>query len=84
MYQIRRYHIYESWHETLHEVVSGAMAYEIATEYHAATMGLHGDEGMNKEHAGPWAIMITDKLGNSLWQECSRLRCPSGEKRLFH
>lgn len=89
MYQVRKVHIHEGWHETVKEFddVNGAIAYEFATELHAATMGLNSDEDMNEEHSGPFAVHITDEDGNSKWQECSRLRCPSTSitnPNLFH
>ena len=84
MYKIQKIHYLEDWKEVLLETTDPSVAYEAATEYHAATMGLSGDEEMNKEHSGPYAIMITDEYGESMWQECSRLRCPSNEGGLVH
>ena len=77
MYEVRKYHFHEDWFETVHSgIVSGAVAYELATELHAGTMGLNNDEDMNAEHAGPWAVMITDEDGVDKWGECSLIRCP--------
>ena len=83
MYYIKKIHIHEGWSETWREEISPSIAYQLAIELHAATMGLSNNPALNKEHKGPFVVHILDEFGNSAWQKCSESRCPDF-KGLFH
>lgn len=58
------------------EVINSAEAYELAHEFDAANkLGRDNEETDKLEH--PCSITIEDELGNDVWQECARARCPS-------
>lgn len=84
MYKIQKVSLLDGSTYTWRECDDAAMAFELATLLHAATMGLSEDEELNDEHQGAYTAHIVNENGDSAWEECSLARCPSVTNALLN